>query len=250
MCRFALDQTQAALPQIQRRDEQRLVSGPLGISRQIIEDVMHGVSDVRVAGKQAQVGVKTRRRRIVVSGAEVRVAANLAVLFAPRYQRQLAVRLQPDHAVKYLHARFLQIARPANVGSFIEPRLQFDDHRDFLFRGRFDQRAHDGRIFAGAIERLLDRKHIRIFRRALDEPHDRRIRIVGMVQQQIALAYQTRRSTPRLASAPARAAQTAEISNRAAALDRRDRKCATGSAARPRGRSARARDGNSPPAGQ
>ena len=149
---------------------------------------MDGGGDLRVGGEQAQIRVEAGGRRIVIARAEMGVAANLPVGFAPRDQRELAMRFQADDAVKNLHARFLQISRPANVGGFVEARLQLDHHGDFLFRGGFDQRANDGRILAGAIERLLDGKHIGILRRAFDEAHDGRVGIVGMVEQNIAFA--------------------------------------------------------------
>ena len=121
----------------------------------------------------------------------MRVAADLAVRIAARQQRQLAVRFQSHQAVVHLHARFLQAARPANVGRFVEARLELHHDGDFLFRRRLHQRAHDRRILAGAVERLLDGKHVGILRRAFDEANDRRIGIVRVMQQDVALAQKS-----------------------------------------------------------
>ena len=84
------------------------------------------------------------------------VAANLSVGFAAGDEGELAVRLEADHAVEYLHAGFLQIARPTDVGSFVKAGFQLDDDGDFFFGGGVDQGADDGGIFAGAVEGLLD----------------------------------------------------------------------------------------------
>ena len=43
---FPLDQADAVFSQVQRRHGQRAVLRPLGIRRQVIEDVMHGFGDL------------------------------------------------------------------------------------------------------------------------------------------------------------------------------------------------------------
>ena len=43
-----------------------------------------------------------------------------------------------------------------------------------------------GRVAGGAVERLLDREHVRVGRGLLDEPlHAGRERVVGVVQQHV-----------------------------------------------------------------
>ena len=118
----------------------------------------------------------------------MRIPANLSIRFPSCHKCQFAMRLQPHNSVKHLHACFLQVSCPANVRGFVEPRLQLHHHRHFLLRGRVDQRPHDRRIFARAIKRLFDRKYIRILRRALDETHHRRIRIVRVMQEHATLS--------------------------------------------------------------
>src|ERR1700722_7741078 len=85
--------------------------------------------------------------------------------------------LPTNHAVKYLHARFLEISRPANIGSFIEAGFQLHHYRDFLSSRGVDQRAHNRRVIAGAVERLLNGQPVWIFGRALDESPHRGIRV-------------------------------------------------------------------------
>ena len=76
-----------------------------------------------------------RGGRVVVAGAEVRVAAD-AVLLAPHHQHQLAVRLEADEAVDDLDAGLLHAPRPADVLLLVEARLQLDDDGDLLAAAR------------------------------------------------------------------------------------------------------------------
>jgi len=73
----------------------------------------------------------------------MRVLADLAALLAARDERNLAMRFQTHHTVKYLHTGFLQIPGPANVRSFIEARFQLHDNGDFLLGSGFNQSADD-----------------------------------------------------------------------------------------------------------
>ncbi len=123
---------------------------------------MHRLGDLRIASEQAQIGIEARGGGIVISGAEMGVAADFAVRIASHQQGKLAMRLQADQAVIDLHASFLQAARPADVGSFVEAGFEFHDDGDLFFGGSFHQRADDGRIFAGTVESLLDREHVGI----------------------------------------------------------------------------------------
>src|SRR5580698_5292691 len=187
---FAFDQRFAGTTKIEGRDEKRLVLRAFGIRREVVEYVMHGVGDLRIGGKQAQVRVEARGGRIVIARAEVRVAADRAVLFAAGDQRELAMRFQADDAVEHLHAGFLQITRPANIRRLVKSSFQFDDDGHFFFGRGIDQRADDRRIFAGAVERLLDGKYVWIFRGAFDEAHDGAVRIVRVVEQHVTLAHE------------------------------------------------------------
>jgi hypothetical protein len=72
------------------------------------------------------------------------------------------VGLQLDEAVDHLHAGALEIARPADVGFLVEARLELDQRGDGLAGlGGFGERLDDRRVGLGAIERLLDRDHVR-----------------------------------------------------------------------------------------
>ncbi len=107
---------------------------------------------------------------------------------APHDQRDLAVGLEADEAVDDVHARVLQRARPLDVGRLVEARLQLDDGRDLLaVLGGADERADDGRVGAGAVERLLDGEHVGIVGRLRDELDHVLERLVGVLQQDVAL---------------------------------------------------------------
>ncbi len=136
---------------------------------------MHGLGNFQVVREQAQIGVKASRGRIVIARAQMREAPHFAVFSAPHQQGQFAMRFQAHEAVVHLHSGFLQISRPSNVGSFVESRLQLDHHCHFFFGSRLHERTHDGRILAGAVQRLLDGQHIGIVHSALDKLHHSRI---------------------------------------------------------------------------
>src|SRR3546814_17879466 len=80
--------------------------------------------------------------------------------FAAHDHRDLGVRLPLDEAVDDLHPGAFELVRPQQILLFIESRLQFDDGGDRLPRlGGFAPRPDDGRLVAGALERLVDREH-------------------------------------------------------------------------------------------
>ena len=93
----------------------------------------------------------------------------------PHDHRQLAVRLEPDQPVDHVAAGVLELACPADVGLLVEARLDLDDHEHLLAcLGGVDQGVDDRGVAGGAVERLLDREHVRVGGGLLDEPLDRR----------------------------------------------------------------------------
>ena len=150
---LAMDQANEGLGEGKRGDEQRLVIVRLGVRGEVAEDVMRAPGDLRVGGEQADVGVEAGGRGIVVAGAEVGVAAGDAVFVMADEESELAVGFEPEDAVKDLDAGVFEVARPADVGSFVEAGHEFDDYGDLLIpvlRG-VDERLEDGRVAAGAI---------------------------------------------------------------------------------------------------
>ena len=133
-----------------------------GIGGQEIEHIVYRAGDLRIGGQQAQIGVDSRRIGVVIARSEVSVAAGHAVIVSTHQQRQFAMSLQADQAVEHLHPGIFQIARPADVGSLVEARLQFHHRRHFLRLRCSDQGGNDQGMLVGAVERLLDGKHSRI----------------------------------------------------------------------------------------
>ena len=125
---------------------------------------------------------------MVVAGPEVAVGLE-AIGLLPDDQRHLGVGLQRDEAVDHLHARALEVACPADVALLVEPGLELHQCRYRLAGvGSLDQGRHDRAILAGAVERLLDRHHVRVARRLLDELHHHLEALVRMVDDEILVA--------------------------------------------------------------
>ena len=117
------------------------------------------------------------------------VAAQAIGLLAD-HKRELAVRLESDDAVDHMHAGAFELAGPHDVRVLIEPRFDLDEREDLLAGVRsVNQRVDDRRIAGRAVQRLLDGEHLRVGGRLGEERlHGSREGIVGMVQQDVALA--------------------------------------------------------------
>ena len=129
---LARNQVGHPLGQIHRGHQQRVVVRLLGVRGQKVEDVVHRHRHLRIGRQQTQIGIERRRRRVVVARPQVRIAADGAVGFLARNQRQLAVRLQSHQSVEDLHPRIFQLARPLDVGGLVEARFHLHHHRHFL----------------------------------------------------------------------------------------------------------------------
>ena len=117
----------------------------------------------------------------------MRIPPHYAIGIAPHQQRQLAMRLQSEDAVKDSDSRVLELSRPANIRIFIESRHQLDDDGDFLALPRLSQGREDRRILARPVKRLLHRDHAGILRSRLDKLLHRLVGIERMMQHHIAL---------------------------------------------------------------
>ena len=127
---------------------------------------------------------------MVVAGADVDVVAH-AVALAAHDEDALRVRLQPRVAVDDVHAGLLERARPGDVRALVEARLELD-HADRLLAalGRADERRDERRVVGRAVHGLLDREHVGVGDRLLDEALDRRReRVVGVVDEDVAAAH-------------------------------------------------------------
>ena len=106
---FRRDETEDGPPQHMRRDRQALQRLRLRIAGDVVEDARDIAGDCRIGREERQVGVDARRDLMIVAGADMDVAGELAAL-AAHHQRQLGVGLQFDEAVDHLHAGALEVA--------------------------------------------------------------------------------------------------------------------------------------------
>ncbi len=184
---LALDEVEEPAAQAVRRDEQ---PPERALARQSGQDVEQ-VGDVRAqlgaTGQQPEVHVQAGRPRVVVAGPDVDVAAQPGTL-APDDERGLGVGLEPDQAVDHVGAGAFQLARPDDVRLLVEAGLDLDQDDDLLAAlGGPDERLDDRRIARRAVQRLLDRQHVRVVGGLGDEPLDRcGERLVRVVDQDVA----------------------------------------------------------------
>ena len=138
------------------RDQQLLVAVLLGHAGEHVEEVGHVAGQHAVGGEQAQVRVDARGLVVVVAGADVGIAAQPARLAADD-ERALGVRLEAQQAVGHVGAGALEGPGPDDVGALVEAGLDLDHDHDLLAAlGGADERVHDGRVTAGAVQRHLD----------------------------------------------------------------------------------------------
>ena len=141
------------------------------------KDLLDVGADLGMRSKQPEISVGARRARMIVAGSEmcIRLQPRPArrVLLPAQQQRELGVRLQAEYAVDDLRARLLEPLRPVDVRLFVKARHQFDNDRDLLAAaGGLNQRFHQHRVDAGAIDGLLDRDHVGVVGGLADELDD------------------------------------------------------------------------------
>ena len=184
---FLLDMLDNAGAQSQRRDRHALEPDGLRVAGHVVEHAGNVARDHRIGGEERKIGVNTRRHRMIVAGADVNVRRKRRAL-AANHQRKLGVGLQLKEAVHHLHAGAFEIARPADVGLFVETRFQFDHGRDrFAGFSGFGKRPYDRQISRGAIQRLLDGDDIRIAGRLMQEVDHDVEQLVGVMNDEVLL---------------------------------------------------------------
>ena len=142
-----------------------------------------------VGGEQADVGVEAGGGRVVVAGADVGVEPHARRLVA-HDERDLAVHLEVGEPYEMWTPASSSLRAQLDVVRLVEAGRQLDDDGDLLaLGGGGHQCLEDRRVGRGAVQRLLDREHLRVVRGLLDEADDGRVeRLVGVVHQQVALA--------------------------------------------------------------
>ena len=201
----ALDLGDDPVAQEVRGDEHLAVAARPRVAGEEVEHVGDVGADLLVAREQAEVGVQARGRGVVVAGPDVDVVAH-AVALAADDEHALGVRLERREAVDDVDARLLHRARPLDVRALVEARLELHQADRLLAAlGGADQRRHERRVVARAVHGLLDREHVGVVDRLLDEALDRgRERVVGVVDEDVAVAHRARRCRRRSPSSPCR----------------------------------------------
>ena len=158
-----------------------------GESGEGIEEIGDLVGDFTACGKEAEVGVKAGGFGIVVSGAEVGVASQVAALAADHHTG-FAMGLESNDAIHDMDALVFKLACPFDVVGFIKAGFEFNEDGDlFAIAGGFDEGLHDGRIAGGAVKGLLDGKDGGIVGRLTDKIDERLKAVVGLMQEVVAL---------------------------------------------------------------
>ena len=185
---LAVDALLDALAHVRRRHEELAVVAGRRVARERVEHDGRVGAEVVVAGEVPEVGVLLGGDAVVVAGAEVHVAAD-AVALAAHDQHDLGVGLEAYEAVDDVHSFALERLRPADVALFVEARLELDEGGDLLAVGR---RLHEcvdhGGVAADAVERRLDGEHVGVLGGRADEVDHGVERVVGVVQQDVAVA--------------------------------------------------------------
>ena len=183
---LAPDQRQQPVAQHRRRHDQFAKARRIRVAGQRAPERGRVGGDIGVGRQEPHVRVEARGAVVVVAGPQVDVAAE-ALFRSPYDQANLGVHFVVADAVDDVRAHLLQAPRPADVPRLVEARHQLDEHRHlFSLVGRPRQRHDDRRVAAGAVERLLDRQHVRVLGGGLHERHHRIERFVRMVQQDVA----------------------------------------------------------------
>ncbi len=185
---FAVDQLQQTLFQGEGRLQQLFHALGLAHADQLVEQLVHVFGQRHVRGQDAVVGVQAGVAGVIVTGAQVHVAFQV-LLFAAQDQHHLGVGLEADHAVDHHGTGLLQAAGQLQVGFLVKARPQLDHHGHFLaVTGGIDQRVDDLGVGPGAVQRLLDRQHVRVLRGLTQQVDHRAEGLVGMLQQDVLLA--------------------------------------------------------------
>ena len=182
---FLVDHGEDLFPQGEGRHDQSVPAGRGRKTGDDVEQCGNIAHQQRIVGKIAQVGIEFRSFVVVIAGTEMDITVD-AVFFAPDHQERLAVDLELGDAVDHVCAGLGQFHRPVYVVLLFETGFEFHQHGHLLaVAGRPDQGLHHRRTpAADPVEGLLDRQHIRIVRRGLQQTQDRIESQIRMMQQE------------------------------------------------------------------
>ena len=171
-----------------RSHEQLAETALAAVPGEVVEEVGEVGAELGVAAEQPEVLVEPGGLLVVVPGADVAVAADASGL-AAHHERGLGMGLQSHQPVHDVHPRLLEHPGPGDVRRLVEACGELDERHHLLARlGGGDEGLHDRAVRpGGAVEGLLDREHVGVARRLLDERLDRgREGVVGEVDEDVA----------------------------------------------------------------
>ena len=167
------------------RHHQQLVAGPpIGVLEKIeyVEDIL---AHVLVIGEEREIRIQTRGFFIEIAGTDMRVVTQ-GVALATLDQQQLAVHLEPGNAENHVDAVFSQALSPTDIGRLVKARRQFHRRQHFLaIVHRVNQRIDYSRIPRHTVQANLDRAHLRVQRRCLQQIHNVVEGMVGIVEEHV-----------------------------------------------------------------
>ena len=150
------------------------------------EHLLSVPGEFRVGGEMADVGVQARGARVVVAGGQMHIAAHDTALAAGD-QQHLGVGFKAHHAVDHLGTDGLQHLGPVDIRFLVKAGLQLDnDHHLFAPAHRLPQQIHHLRIGPGAVNRLLDRQHLRVVHGFAQELQKQVKAFKGLMDQHVA----------------------------------------------------------------
>ena len=158
----SLDLADEPVAQVERRDEQLAELLRLAESCQVVEEVGDIRRDLLIRGEEPEVLVDPRVDRVVVAGADVRIAPK-PVRVTPDDERRLRVDLHVRESVDDVHSRLLEPLRPVDVPILLEAGLELDEADGLLSRlRRRDESRHESRVVARAVHGRLEPDHLRV----------------------------------------------------------------------------------------
>lgn len=185
---FAIDEGEHFAVEFEWGDQEAFGALELADPSEQIKEVGGILAEVLAAGEIAEVRVNAGGGGVVIAGAQMDIPAD-SIGFAPDDQAHFAVDFVADQPVNDVDTGFLEFSRPEDVVGFVETGFEFDDGCDlFAVADSVHQGADDAGIAAGAIEGLFDGQDIRILRGLLEKIDYGTEILVGMMQEDIAVA--------------------------------------------------------------
>ena len=172
----------------ERGDDEFFGSLKVADSGEEIEEIGGVFAEVRMGGKEREIGIEFGGAGVVVAGAEVDIAAE-AIFVAANHEGDFAMDLVVDDSVDDVDAGFFEAASPGDIIGFVEAGFEFDDGGDlFAIADGFHEGADDPGVATGAVEGLFDGEDLGVGGGLLEKIDDAGEVFVGVMNEDVALA--------------------------------------------------------------